>query len=77
MVKPLIIPKGVAYLFCQDHINVVPVTEETQFRPDFINNGMANEVINNYMSNISPISLTKKTLYIITDVLFMGYFRRI
>jgi len=77
MVKPLIIPRGVAYLFAQDHISATIVTENTQHRPDFLNNSMRNEIINNHMSNISPITLVKKTAYIITDVLFMSYFGRI
>ena len=77
MVKPLKIPKGVSYLFCQDHFYYDTISESTQHRPDFVNNNMRNELINNYMSNTSPISLTKKTFYIITDTLFMSYFARI
>lgn len=77
MMKPLNIPRGVAYLFCQDLITGETVTEDTQYRPDFLNNDMRNEIINNHLSNVSPISLTKKTLYLITEVMFMSYFGRI
>lgn len=77
MVKPLKIPKGVAFLFCQDHITGKIIEEGEQHRPDLINNSIRNEFINNYMSNISPISLIKRSGYIITDVMFMSYFGRI
>jgi len=77
MVKPLNIPKGVAYLFCQDLIYGSEVKEEEQFRPDLLNNSMRNEIINNYVSEVSPISLIKHKFYMITDVMFMTYFGRI
>ena len=77
MLKPLNIPKGVAYLFCQGLSYVNEVKEEDQFRPDLLNNGLRNEVINNYMSETSPISFLKHNYYIITDVMFMAYFGRI
>jgi hypothetical protein len=77
MIKPLNIPRGVAYLFCQDLFSGETVTADTQYRPDFLNNDMRNEIINNHLSNVSPISLTKKTYYMITEVMFMSYFGRI
>ena len=77
MVKPLNIPRGVAYLFVQDLFYGETVTEDTQYRPDFLNNDMRNEIINNHLSNISPISLTKKRYYMISEVMFMSYFGRI
>jgi hypothetical protein len=77
MMKPLKIPRGVAYLFCQDLVTGDEATEDTQYRPDFLNNDMRNEIINNWLSHISPISLVKKTPYLISDVMFMSYFGRI
>lgn len=77
MMKPLNVPRGVAYLFCQGNIVSSPmVTDDTQYRPDFLNNDMRNELINNHLNNISPISLKKKLKYAITNVMFMSYFGR-
>ena len=77
MIKPLYIPRGVAYLFCQGHMSGNTVNEDTQHRPDFLNNEMRNEIINNWMNKCSPISLTKRKSYGIADVMFMSYFGRI
>ena len=77
MIKPLKIPRGVAYLLCQDLIYSETVTEDNQYRPDFLNNDMRNEIINNWMTKTSPISLKKKDDYIICEVMFMSYFGRI
>jgi hypothetical protein len=75
--KPLKIPRGIAMLFCQGLATSVMVDEDNQYRPDFLNNDMRNEVINNWMTNVSPISLTKRRHYMITDVMFMSYFGKI
>ena len=77
MMKPLNIPRGVAYLFCQGLISSATlVDEDTQYRPDFLNNDMRNELINNHLTKTSPISLRKKDVYLISDVMFMSYFGR-
>ncbi len=77
MMKPLNIPRGVANLFCQDLVYGEEVTEDIQYRPDFLNNDMRNEIINNHLTNVSPISLLKRSYYLIADVMFMSYFGRI
>lgn len=77
MMRPLNIPRGVAYIFCQGHISLTDVVEDNQHRPDFFNTDIRNELINNYMTKISPISLKKGGAYLITDVMFMSYFGRV
>ena len=74
MISPLKIPRGVANLFAIGMAEGDIVNENTQFRPDFLNNDIRTEIINNWMTNISPISLEKKQAYIFVDVTFISYF---
>ena len=81
MLNPLKIPRGVANLFMIGDVDVTTITEDVAHRPDKIlkrcgMNSMVKEIVNNYISNISPISCENGAEYIVTDALFNGYFVR-
>ena len=79
MIKPLKIPRGIGNIFVLGNSSDIPIIEKWKHRPDKILDviGQASvkkEMLNNYMSNTSPISLKNGDTYIITDELFEGYF---
>ena len=81
MLTMLKVPRGVANLFVLGNSSEITITEEFNHRPDKILDqyGMKSfvkEMVNNYMSNISPISCKNGIPYIVTDSLFNGYFVR-
>lgn len=68
------IPRGVANIFSVNQSNEVTITENTQHRTDRLNNGIQDELINNWMSNTSPLRTTKGTRYKKMSSLFISYF---
>lgn len=81
MLKPLKIPRGVANIFMLGDIDQMDINENLAYRPDkvmdqFGMKSMVKEIVNNYISNISPISCKTGTEYLIADSLFNGYFVR-
>lgn len=79
MIKPVKFPRCVANLFSLGNSTTMTITEDLAHRPDKIPTmlnqpSMREEVIDNYISNISPITLKKGDEYIVTDALFKGYF---
>ena len=79
MLKPVKFPRCVANLFAIGNSSELPITQDFEYRPDKIPTAlnqasMKEELIDNYMSNISPISLKKGFKYTVTDSLFKGYF---
>ena len=81
MLKPLNIPRGVAKIFMIGNSTETIIDETYNHRPDRVlsSSGMKSimkELVNNYISNISPISCKNGTTYIITDSLFNAYFSK-
>lgn len=79
MIKPVKVPRGIANIFAIGNSSEITITENWKHRPDKIldsigQKSMKYEILNNYMSNVSPISLVNGTNYIITDRTFGGYF---
>lgn len=79
MFKPVKIPRGVANLFTIGNSTDMIITEQFAYRPDKIPESVNvpsinEEVIDNYISNKSPITLRKGDDYTVTDKLFKGYF---
>lgn len=79
MFKPVKIPRCVANLFSIGNSTDMIITENFEYRPDKIPESVnmpsiSEEVVDNYMSNTSPISLRKGDIYTVTDKLFKGYF---
>ena len=79
MFKPVKIPRCVANLFSIGDSTDMVITENFEYRPDKIPESVnmpsiSEEVVDNYMSNTSPISLRKGDIYTVTDKLFKGYF---
>ena len=79
MFKPVKIPRCVANLFSIGNSTDMIITENFEYRPDKIPESVnmpsiSEEVVDNYMSNASPISLRKGDIYTVTDKLFKGYF---
>lgn len=79
MFKPVKIPRCVANLFSIGNSTDMIITEKFEYRPDKIPESVnmpsiSEEVVDNYMSNTSPISLRKGDVYTVTDKLFKGYF---
>lgn len=79
MLKPIKVPRCVANLFAINDSAELTITEDLAFRPDKIPEklnvkSINEEIIDNYMSNTSPISLKKGDTYTVTDALFKGYF---
>lgn len=79
MLKPLKLPRGICNLFAIGDSATISLPEKWNHRPDKILESvgcksMKNEIINNYMSVTSPISLKKGDPYVITDNLFNKYF---
>ncbi len=81
MLKPLKIPRGVANIFMLGDTDEIIINESLSYRPDrvmdqFGMKSMVKEIVNNYISNISPISCENGKEYLIADSLFNGYFVR-
>lgn len=81
MLKPLKIPRGIANIFMLGDVDSIGITEKFTYRPDKIMDqfgmkSMLKEIVNNYISNISPISCENGVEYLIADSLFNGYFVR-
>lgn len=79
MIKPITIPRGVANLFILGLATVDVYNEKTQYRPDKIHednqiSSMKDEIVNNYISVISPISATKGKAEVFAQPLFKSYF---
>lgn len=82
MLKPIKIPRGIANIFAVGNSTDMNIIESLEYRPDKIQEmintpSMAKELTDNYMSNVSPITLKKGSDYIITDNLFKGYFANV
>lgn len=81
MLKPLKIPRGVASVFMVGCTTVKQIDENYAHRPDKILDyygmkSIGKEMVNNYMSNTSPISCKQGDEYYILNALFMSYFVR-
>lgn len=79
MIKPLKLPRGVMNLFAINDSVEVRIPEKWNHRPDFIldsvgQKSMKGELINNYVSVTSPISLNSGDSYTVVDSLFTKYF---
>jgi hypothetical protein len=82
MLKPLKLPRGVLNIFAINNSSKITITQDYEHRPDKIfakvnKPSMRDELVDNYMSNISPISLSKGDSYVVTDTLFKGYFANV
>lgn len=81
MLKPLKVPRGVANIFMIGCVDVKKINEEFSYRPDKILNkygmkSIGKEMVNNHLTNLSPISCTTGKEYFVTDALFNAYFVR-
>lgn len=79
MIKPVKFPRCVANLFSLGNSTIITIREDLEHRPDKIPTmlnqpSMKEELVDNYISNVSPITLKKGDSYVITDTLFKGYF---
>ena len=79
MLKPVKVPRCVANLFSIGNSVDITITENFEYRPDKIPESVnvasiSEEIVDNYISNKSPITLTKGENYTVTDKLFKGYF---
>jgi len=82
MLKPVKLPRGVMNLFAIGNSVDIYIAEDISYRPDKIPAklnlpSVREELVDNYMSNISPITLNKGDEYKITDNLFKGYFSNV
>ena len=81
MLKPFKVPRGVANIFMIGCVTVKKINEEYSYRPDKILDyygmkSIGKEMVNNHLSNTSPISCKSGDEYFITDALFNAYFVR-
>ena len=80
MIKPLVIPRGIANIMKLGNCIEIDVVQNWYHRPDKLIDeitpapSMVLEVMNNYVSNTSPISLKKNSTYTIVDNMFKEYF---
>ena len=79
MLKPVKIPRCVANLFAIGNSTDLNIVEDFAYRPDKIPEqfnvpSLRDELVDNFMSNASPITLSKGENYVVTDNLFKGYF---
>ena len=72
--KPIAVPRGIANIFSIGLSSQSSVTENWEYRPDKMNEGMTMELINNNLSNTSPISCKKGTPYKLSTRTFAGWF---
>lgn len=70
------IPRGIAILFAVDDSEDTIVGENEEHRTDRMlnNKSIKKELVNNYVSNTSPISCKKGDKYKICSSKFHGYF---
>ena len=81
MLRPLKIPRGIANILMLGDIDTLFINEKYSHRPDKIlddygQKSISKEMINNYLSNVSPISCKNGVEYIIADSIFDAYFIR-
>lgn len=81
MLKPLKIPRGIANVFAIGSSTVIQIDERYKYRPDKIlgaigAKSISKEIVNNYLSNTSPITCDENVEYVIADELINGYFVR-
>lgn len=80
MIKPIVIPRGVANIMKLGNCVEINVVQNWYYRPDKLikeatpNPSMRLEIMNNYISNTSPISLKKNSKYTLADNMFKEYF---
>lgn len=74
MFKPIVFPRGIFNLFSIGMSSEEKVTDEFEYRPDKTCLGMKDELINNNLSNISPISCVKGKTYKKAGTVFKAYF---
>ena len=79
MIKPVKLPRGVANLFLVGDASEIFIPERWNHRPDKIldsigQKSMKGELLNNYVSVASPITLSTGTRYVVTDGLYRKYF---
>ena len=80
MIHPLNIPRGVGNIFKLCNCFELLCRQEWTHRPDQLINDMAPmpsmklEILDNYVSNISPISLKTGSAYTMVDNMFKEYF---
>lgn len=79
MMKPLKLPRGVCNLFSIGNSVTFNVPEKWNHRPDFIldsvgGKSMKGELVNNYISVTSPITLNKGDSYTVVDSVYKNYF---
>ncbi len=82
MLKPVKIPRCVANLFSIGNSSTMKIIEDFEHRPDkipakFNMPSIREELVDNYISNKSPITLSKGDEYTVTDALFKGYFANV
>ena len=82
MLKPIKIPRCIANLFSIGNSTNINIIEDFEYRPDKIQEmintpSISKELVDNYISNKSPITLKKGDTYTITDGLFKGYFANV
>ena len=74
MIKPIVFPRGIANLFSIGMSSEEKVAENWEYRPDKACLGMRDELINNNLSNVSPISCVKGKTYKKAGTVFKAYF---
>lgn len=79
MLKPLKLPRGILNILMIGNCTTLKVTEDIAYRPDKIpellnTRSAKEEILDNYMSNKSPLTMKKGDTYIVTDALFKNYF---
>ena len=80
MINPLKIPSGVANIMMLNDCIKIGIQQDWVHRPDKLIEEVAPmpsmnlELLDNYVSNTSPISLKKNSSYYLMDNLFKEYF---
>ena len=79
MIKPLKVPRGVAVLFSLGNRYDVKISQDWSHRSDKVLETMnlkslKYEIMDNYISNASPMTLNKGNPYVIVDKFFGGIF---
>ena len=80
MFKPVKIPRGVANIFSIGNAKVSKIGQNYEHRTDKILDTIGapsfeDECVNNWLSNLSPISAVNGKSYTTADSLFKGYFK--
>ena len=81
MINAFKIPDGLALLMSVGSSNDYEITDIVQYRPDKVTkflygSSVHDEIINNALSNVSPISCTNGKKYTVSNVLFRNFFAR-